>query len=101
MDEQMLRITLPTGMLREVDRHLELEGASRTRADFVRESVEQRLLELRYGEATAIDPGSPLDGFAARRLMMRPPLADEADDVSDDPMLEPRRIADTALAVAG
>jgi hypothetical protein len=120
VDEQLLRITLPTSLLTQVDRHLADEGSSRTRADFVREAVEQRLLELRFGsqepaEATtpAVPTQLPSPSPAAAPAAApepefpspRAPLADDDDDAEDDlendPLISPRRLADTALVPIG
>ena len=56
MDEQLLRVVLPTTLLKEVDGHLTAEGSTRTRGDFVREAIEQRLLELRFAHEPALQP---------------------------------------------
>src|SRR4051794_18244279 len=115
MDEQLLRITLSTSLLAHVDRQLAREGSTRTRADFVREAVEQRLLELRFGSSEAPAPPSAapdtlehaaLDApeeALVRSRAPEPPLADVEDErvLEGDPMVDPRRLADTALPAAG
>lgn len=95
MDEQLLRIALPTKLLSELDQQLAAEGSSRTRADFVREAVEQRLLELRLGTPTPSDSYADQGPPIAR--LPRPPLASEEVDLSDDPLLSARSLADTRL----
>src|SRR5437016_6097322 len=118
VDEQLLRITLPTSLLTQVDRHLADEGSSRTRADFVLEAVEQRLLELRFGpqeptESTTpatraqLPPASPPDASATATELdfpvPRAPFADDDDDddLENDPLIAPRRLSDTALVPIG
>lgn len=119
VDEQLLRITLPTSLLTQVDSHLADEGSSRTRADFVREAVEQRLLELRFGSQ---EPNEATTGAAPTQLpspspaaapdtaepefpLPRAPLADDdedsEDDLENDPLISPRRLSDTALVPIG
>jgi hypothetical protein len=94
MDEQLLRVVLPTALLTEVDRHLATEGSSRTRADFVREAVEQRLLEVRFGRETEPALRASPEPQLTDRLQY---LAEEDADLTDDPLVAPRSLAETRL----
>ena len=99
MDEQLLRIVLPTALLNDLDEVLAREGSGRTRADFVREAVEQR----RGGAPvwrSAVHPAEAVHSDMAERLP-QPPLASEEDDLSEHPLLRPRSLADTRLPPPG
>jgi hypothetical protein len=96
MDEQLLRVLLPTRLLADVDRHLAAEGSTRSRADFVREAVEQRLLELTFGDDAAPErhagaeihrASAPLDSLSE----------EEEIDLSKDPLVSPRSLLETRL----
>src|SRR4051812_43051276 len=95
MDEQLLRVVLPTTVLSDVDRYLASEGSTRTRADFVREAVEQRLLELTFvGDPAPAEQHTSDAARSAHRLQF---LADEDADLPDDPLVAPRSLAETRL----
>jgi hypothetical protein len=96
MDDQLLRVLLPTRLLVEIDRQLAAESSSRTRSDFVREAIEQRLLELRFGETSLAEPA------ATERIAISPeaPTLDEDELGTDDhllPIASPRSLQETAL----
>jgi Arc/MetJ-type ribon-helix-helix transcriptional regulator len=90
MAEQLLRMTLPTELLGAIDAHLRREGSTRTRSEFIREAVEQRLLELRFGAEERTTSEDAPHRHAPRAA------PDGADDV-EDPLLAPRSLADTRL----
>ncbi len=98
MDEQLLRIVLPTALLNDLDDVLAREGSGRSRADFVREAVEQRMMELQFGEA-ASTPVVMHSSLAER--LAQPPLASEEGDLSEHPLLRPRSLVDTRLPPPG
>jgi hypothetical protein len=114
MDEQLLRVVLPTALLAEVDQYLAAEGSSRTRVDFVREAIEQRLLELKFAPQAASQSEAPATWA---HLDLAPPaaprsespgawpqlseriryLAEEDSELPDDPLVAPRSLAETRL----
>jgi hypothetical protein len=100
MDEQLLRVVLPTTLLKEVDAYLTAEGSTRTRADFVREAIEQRLLELKFTPEAAPAEERPawLERPALPQLSERLRyMAEEDAELPDDPLVAPRSLAETRL----
>lgn len=97
MDEQLLRVVLPTRLLTEIDQHLASEGSSRTRTEFVREAVEQRLLELRFGATDSRVQDAERTKAPSSSPLPQPPLASEEVDLSDDPLVCPESLVDTRL----
>jgi hypothetical protein len=101
MDEQLLRMVLPTKLLSEIDEHLAAEGSSRTRTDFVREAIEQRLLELRFQDAPVLPDrrerrfSANEDGLDAEEEVDL--YAEGEVDLTKEPLASPSTLADTQL----
>lgn len=106
-DERLLRVALPVGLIRRLDEALlQRLGDLTTRSEFVREAVENLLLELSY-ESAPPEPGSlktSSNSHSKTAATLRGGELSSSNDeefLDSQPGLEPRPVQQQIADVAG